>query len=94
MNEEKMLLSKYVMVFRMWAESYENNIKRHGFTTAFNNKIYKSLKDFHEDVEKQLQDYWAKDILVKDVPFEDALSVLCGKNNVYELPSFKKAINE
>lgn len=89
MSEEKMLLSKYVMVFRLWAEKYENNIKKDGSTVAFNDKAYKSLKDFHKDVELQLKDYWDNDILVKDVPFEDALAILCGKSTIFDLKSFE-----
>lgn len=89
MSEEKMLLSKYVMVFRLWAETYEKNIKEHGFTIGYNDKKYKNLKDFHEDTEKQLKDYWDNDILIKDVPFEDALAVLCGKSTIFDLKSFE-----
>lgn len=89
-----MTFSKYVMVFRMWAEEYEKNIKEYGFSVGFNHKIYKNIKDFHEDVETQLQDYWDKDVLIKDIPFEDAVAVLCGKKNIYTLKSFKKILKK
>lgn len=94
MSEEKMLISKYVMVFRLWAEAYEKNIKEHGFTIGYNHKTYKNLKDFHEDTEKQLKDYWDKDVLVKDIPFEDAVAVLCGKKTIFDLKSFEKILKK
>jgi len=94
MSKEKMHLSKYVMVFRLWAETYEKNIKEHGSAVAFNHKVYTSLEDFHQDVEKQLKDYCDKDILVKDIPFEDAVAVLCGNKNIYDLHSFLKILTQ
>lgn len=92
MNKEKALLSKYIMVARLWAEAYENSIKEHGFAIGYNHKKYTSIEDFHKDTVKQIKDYWDNDILVKDIPFEDAVAVICGEKNIFDLESFEEIL--
>lgn len=77
--KEKMKLSKYVMMARLWVVDYEEKIKEVGVAHTYDG-LYDDVKKLHKAVSDQVRFYYDNGVFENDISIRKAIDVLSGRD--------------
>lgn len=80
--KEKMKLSKYVMMARLWVADYEVKIKEVGVAHTYDG-LYDDVKKLHKAVSDQVRFYHDNGVFENDISIRKAIDVLFGRDYLH-----------